>query len=144
VDAGESEISGKLPLNPSGGPLGANPFTACGLIRVAETAMQLQGKAGEHQVKDPRIGFATLTGVTVTPDYSHATVRVSVLGSEDEKLGALEGLRSAGGFLRSVLAKALPLRTVPELHFVLDRGLEHAQRIDKLLGEKAGDEGAEE
>ena len=112
--------------------------------RVAALIQETLASALATQVKDPRIGFTTLTGVTVTPDYSHATVRVSVLGSEDEKLGALEGLRSAGGFLRSVLAKALPLRTVPELHFVLDRGLEHAQRIDKLLGEKAGDEGAEE
>jgi acetyl-CoA C-acetyltransferase len=58
IDAGESEINGRLPLNPSGGPLGANPFTACGLVRIAETAAQLRGEAGPHQVRDPRIGVA--------------------------------------------------------------------------------------
>jgi len=58
IDAGESEINGRLPLNPSGGPLGANPFTACGLVRIAEAAAQLRGEAGPHQVSDPRIGVA--------------------------------------------------------------------------------------
>ena len=58
IDSGDSEISGRLPLNPSGGPLGANPFTACGLIRIAETASQLRGEAGENQVPDPRLGIA--------------------------------------------------------------------------------------
>lgn len=58
IDAGESEIDGRIPLNPSGGPLGANPFTACGLVRIAEAAAQLRGEAGPHQVRDPRIGVA--------------------------------------------------------------------------------------
>ena len=58
IDAGESEIGGRIPLNPSGGPLGANPFTACGLVRIAEAAAQLRGEAGTHQVPDPRIGVA--------------------------------------------------------------------------------------
>ena len=109
--------------------------------RVAALIQETLASALTTQVKDPRIGFATLTGVTVAPDYSHATVRVSVLGTEEEKSGAVEGLQSAGGFLRSVLARALPLRTVPELHFVLDRSLEHARRIDELLSVDEGDEG---
>jgi len=58
IDAGDSEIHGRLPLNPSGGPLGANAFTACGLVRVAEAAEQLRGGAGPHQVPDPCIGVA--------------------------------------------------------------------------------------
>jgi len=60
-------------------------------------------------------------------------VRVSVMGSEDEKATSLEGLASAARYLRAQLAKELPLRTSPELHFRLDRGLEHAQRIDQVL-----------
>ncbi|MBI2072415.1 MAG: 30S ribosome-binding factor RbfA [Gemmatimonadetes bacterium] len=86
-------------------------------------------------VKDPRVGFVTLTGVTVSLDGSHAAIRVSVMGTEDQKAGALAGLESARGFLRTHLAGALSLRTVPELHFQLDRGLEHAQRINQLLAQ---------
>jgi ribosome-binding factor A len=84
-------------------------------------------------LKDPRIGFVTITGVQVTPDGQHATVRFSVLGSEDDKARAVEGLEHARGFLRSHLAARLELRVTPELRFELDRGLEHARRIDELL-----------
>jgi ribosome-binding factor A len=84
-------------------------------------------------LKDPRVGFVTVLGVTVTPDGAHATVRVSVLGTEEEKGRALEGLDSARGFLRSQLARTLQVRVAPELRFTLDRGLEHARRIDDIL-----------
>ncbi|MEX0690338.1 MAG: 30S ribosome-binding factor RbfA [Gemmatimonadales bacterium] len=87
------------------------------------------------RVKDPRVGFVTLTGVQVAPDGSHATVRLSVLGDEEAKTLALAGLESARGFLRSHLARTLSLRVVPELSFVLDRGLEHAQRIEQVLAD---------
>ncbi len=58
IDAGASEITGEIPLNPSGGPLGAHPFTACGIIRIAEACAQLRGEAGPNQVKDPKIAVA--------------------------------------------------------------------------------------
>ena len=92
-------------------------------------------------LKDPRIGFVTITGVEVTPDGQHATVRVSVLGADDDKALALEGLDHARGFLRSYLAARLELRITPDLRFELDRGLEHARRIDALLEQvrKEGD-----
>lgn len=86
-------------------------------------------------VRDPRIGFVTVTGVEVTPDLSHATISVSVMGTDEEKGKSLEGLGSAAGFLRAALSRDLRLRTSPELHFRLDRGLEHAQRIDRVLKE---------
>jgi ribosome-binding factor A len=92
-----------------------------------------------RQVRDPRIGFVTITGVTVSPDITHAIIRVSVMGSEEDKVRALDGLNSAKGFLRSHLAGALKLRVTPELQFSLDRGLEHAQRIDELLDGLAED-----
>ncbi len=85
------------------------------------------------QVKDPRVGFVTVTGVTVTPDSSHATVHVAVMGSEDDKARAMEGLARARGFLRTHLARSLSLRSAPELHIVLDRGLEHAARIESII-----------
>ncbi len=86
-------------------------------------------------VRDPRIGFVTVTGVEVSPDLSHANVRVSVMGSDEEKAKSLEGLASAARFLRAQLSKELNLRTSPELHFHLDRGIEHAQHIDRVLKE---------
>ena len=101
--------------------------------RVAAQIHQWLAQALATRVKDPRVGFATITGVKVSADISHATVHVSVMGSEEEKSQALDGLGHARGFLRSILAQSADFRTVPELHFVLDRGLEHAQRIDQLL-----------
>ena len=74
-----------------------------------------------------------MTAVLVTNDLSHARVLVSVPGEEGEKTRAIEGLQSAAGFLRSRAARTLTTRTVPELHFELDRGLEHAVRINELL-----------
>ena len=101
--------------------------------QVAENLRQVVADALTREIRDPRVGFVTLTGVTVTQDLSHAKVRVSVPGDEDAKTRALEGLRSASGFLRTRVAKALTTRTVPELHFELDRGLEHAARINEVL-----------
>jgi len=101
--------------------------------QVAENLRQIIADALSRDIRDPRVGFVTLTGVTVTPDLAHAKVRVSVAGDEDAKQKALEGLRSAAGFLRSRAAKSLTTRTVPELHFELDRGLEHAARINEVL-----------
>jgi ribosome-binding factor A len=85
--------------------------------------------------RDPRIGFVTVTGVEVSADLTHACVRVSVMGSEDEKTRTFEGLDSAAGFVRARLAKVLHLRVAPEVRFALDRGLEHAQRIEQVLKE---------
>jgi len=103
--------------------------------RVGTLIQQALAEALASQIKDPRVGFATVTGVNVSPDITHAEVLVSVLGDDDEKAKAMEGLASAAGFLRTHIAQSLSLRTTPELHFVLDRGLEHAQRIDRILDE---------
>ncbi len=101
--------------------------------QVAETLRQVVADALARDVRDPRVGFVTVTGVLVTNELSHARVMVSVPGDEATKARALEGLESAAGFLRSRAARALTTRTVPELHFELDRGLEHASRINELL-----------
>jgi ribosome-binding factor A len=87
-------------------------------------------------VNDPRIQQASLVGIVdidVSPDLRRATVRVSALGDEQERLGIVAALEHARGFLRSELARRLRLRVTPELHFELDRGAEHSQSISDLL-----------
>ena len=103
--------------------------------RLAALVQETLAEAIATSLKDPRVGFVTITGVRVTPDSQVATVRVSVLGAEDDKGRAIEGLEHARGFLRTYLAARLELRVIPDLRFELDRGLEHAQRIDTLLNE---------
>lgn len=107
--------------------------------RLAALVQETLATAIATTLKDPRIGFVTITGVHVTPDGQHATVRVSVMGTEEEKARALDGLAHARGFLRTYLAGHVDLRVTPELQFELDRGLEHAQRIDALLDEARRD-----
>jgi ribosome-binding factor A len=101
--------------------------------QVGETLRQVITDALARQVRDPRVGFVTITAVLVSNDLSHARVMVSVPGEDVDKNRALEGLQSAAGFLRSRAAKSLTTRSVPELHFELDRGLQHAARINELL-----------
>jgi ribosome-binding factor A len=101
--------------------------------QMAETLRQVITESLAREVRDPRVGFVTVTGVLVSGDLSHARVMVSVPGEDAEKSRAIEGLESAAGFLRSRAARALTTRSVPELHFELDRGLEHAARINELL-----------
>ena len=101
--------------------------------QVAGTIRQVIADALAREVRDPRVGFVTVTNVLVTNDLSHARVLVSVPRDDAEKTRALQGLQSAAGFLRSRAARALTTRTVPELHFELDKGVEHAARIEELL-----------
>jgi len=103
--------------------------------RVAEVVRQTVAEFLTGTARDPRIGFVTVTGVLVSSDLQHARVRVSVMAVEEEKARSLEGLASAAGYLRNRLAETLPLRIAPELTFELDRGIEHAQQIDRVLKE---------
>lgn len=101
--------------------------------RMSELIRHAMADAIATELKDPRVGFATVTRVTVSADVTHATVYVSVLGSEEDKAKAMEGLEHASGFLRTYVAKNLHIRNAPELHIELDRGLQHAAHIDELL-----------
>ena len=109
--------------------------------RVAELIREEVAAFLTSGARDPRIGFVTVTAVEVSGDLSHARVRVSVMGVEEEKARSLDGLDSAARHLRSRLARSLHLRVAPELHFELDRGIEHAQRINEVLGELKRNEG---
>jgi ribosome-binding factor A len=103
--------------------------------QISETVRQVVAEVLSREVRDPRVGFVTVTGVVVSGDLSHARILVSVMGDDADKDKALEGLRSAAGFLRTRLTRALSTRTVPELHFELDRGLAHAARNNALLAD---------
>jgi len=92
-------------------------------------------------LKDPRIGFATITAVEMTPDMRLARVFFTVMGSEKERQETIKGLNSSVPFLRRELGKRLRLRYVPELTFQYDASLEYGNRIDRLLNEIKGEEG---
>ena len=103
--------------------------------RVAEAIRHTVAMFLTADLRDPRIGFVTVTGVRVSRDLGHAWISVSVMGVPEERERSLTGLESAAGYLRNQLAHELRLRVVPELHFELDKGLAHAAEIDKVLKE---------
>ena len=86
-------------------------------------------------LRDPRIGFTTVTEVSVSPDLRQARIFLSVLGTEEEQQEALAAFGSARSFIRRELAHRLDLRRVPELHFILDRSAEYAEHIEELIRE---------
>jgi ribosome-binding factor A len=91
------------------------------------------------EVRDPRVGLATITAVETSPELDHAKVFITTLGDEEEKEAALSGLRSAAPFIRGQLGRRLHMRRIPELHFHIDRVLEEATRIELLLREALPD-----
>jgi ribosome-binding factor A len=88
-------------------------------------------------LKDPRIGFVTVTGVEVTSDLKYATVYVSVLGAERERERTLEGLAAAHGVLQSHVARELHLRRTPVLAFAYDPSIERGVRLTQMIDELA-------
>jgi ribosome-binding factor A len=90
-------------------------------------------------LKDPRIGLVTVTGVKVTPDLQEAIVFVSVLGKEKARLATLAGLESARGVLQSRINRELSLRRTPTLAFAYDDAVERGVRMTKLIDELAAD-----
>ena len=96
------------------------------------------------ELKDPRIGMVTITGVHVTPDLAEARVFVSVLGNEKKRAATLAGLESATGFLQTKLGRQLSLRRTPMLTFSYDDSVERGVRMTKLIEDLAVDLPAEE
>jgi ribosome-binding factor A len=90
-------------------------------------------------LKDPRIGMVTVTGVRVTPDLGEATIYVSVLGSAKKRAATLAGLESARGVLQARINRELSLRKTPSLAFAYDDSVERGVRMTKLIDELAAD-----
>jgi ribosome-binding factor A len=86
-----------------------------------------------RKIKDPRIGFVTVTDVEVADDLRNAKVFVSVYGKDEEKKASLQGLKSAGPFIRSELGKRMRMRFIPELLFRFDATVERGAHIMELL-----------
>jgi len=105
--------------------------------RVNESVRQVLSEA-LPELKDPRIGFVTVTGVETSPDLRHARVFVSVFGPERKRKATLEGLAAAHGVLQSRLAHELRMKRTPQLAFEYDRTVEEGVRMSKLIDDLAG------
>jgi ribosome-binding factor A len=89
----------------------------------------------QKDLKDPRLGFATVVDVEVSGDLQHVKVYVSILGDADSKAMTMQALESAKGYIRSEIGRRVPLRLTPELHFVHDTSMEHGAHILRVLSE---------
>ncbi|HEY2160675.1 MAG TPA: 30S ribosome-binding factor RbfA [Solirubrobacteraceae bacterium] len=107
--------------------------------RVDEAVRAVLSDAISKDLKDPRVGFVTVTAVKTSQDLRHARVYVSVLGDDPVREASLEGLRSAHGYLQSRLASELTLKRTPTLTFEYDDTLDRAVRITELLNEPGDD-----
>ena len=103
--------------------------------RVNETIREVLGEAIASELKDPRIGFVTVTEVDTSPDLRSARVYVSVLGDEADRERSLTGLSSSHGVLQGKIASAMRLKRTPTLTFVYDESAERGARISRLLDE---------
>src|SRR3989442_15551830 len=104
--------------------------------RVNEAVREVLSEA-VGELKDPRIGFVTVTGVNTTPDLRHATVFVSVLGNERKRERTLAGLDAAHGVLQARIARELRLKRTPQLAFAYDPSVERGVRLTHLIDELA-------
>lgn len=105
--------------------------------RVDEAMRMVLSDAIATDLKDPRIGFVTVTGVKTSPDLRHARVYVSVLGAPEEREATIDGLRSAHGYLQRRLADELTLKHTPALAFEYDDSVDHSMRITELIESEA-------
>ena len=103
-------------------------------VRLAEEIKRVITDLMRTALRDPRIsGMTSITGVDVSKDLRYAKIYISVLGTEEEQEKTIEGLQSAGGFIRSEMGKAIRLRYTPELSFTLDTSIQHSLKINKML-----------
>jgi ribosome-binding factor A len=107
-------------------------------LRVADQIQRELAVLIRDEVKDPRMGMVSISGVEVSRDMAHAKVFVSVLGEEKVAADSLEALNHAAGFLRRELGRSMRLRSVPQLRFIHDRSLEEGARMSALIDEALG------
>lgn len=100
--------------------------------KLQKLARQVLGEEIQ-KLKDPRVGFATVTAIRITPDLRHARVLVSVFGTEEEANDTMAGLNSAKPHLRQELGRQTRMKYLPELEFELDTGAQEAQKLDEIF-----------
>ena len=107
--------------------------------KLQELIKQEMSKMLLTDLKDPRIGFVTVTDVEMTGDLREAKIYVSIMGGEEQVKNSLEGLNSALGFVRREIGQRIRLRFTPEISFALDKSLDYGDHIQKLLLQVEGD-----
>ena len=105
--------------------------------RVNEAVREVVSARIAEGLRDPRIGFVTVTAVETSPDLRHARVFVSVLGSDEERADTLAGLDSAHGVLQQAVGSELRMKRTPTLQFVFDESIDRGMRITELLDDEA-------
>jgi ribosome-binding factor A len=103
--------------------------------RIGELMKKELGDIIGRKLKDPRVGFVTVTAVEVTGDLQQATVYITVLGDDEQKEATFSALMKATGFIRSEIGKRIRLRKTPELLFQFDESIEYGNKIERMLGE---------
>lgn len=111
--------------------------------RIAEEIKREVAYLLRGELKDPRIGFVTLTSVEVSNDLRHAKIFVSTMAPVEEREKTLQALNSAQGFIRNELGKRLRLRYTPEISFKFDESIEHGAKILELLNQVQGSQAGE-
>ncbi|MCC6915788.1 30S ribosome-binding factor RbfA [Nitrosomonas sp.] len=107
-------------------------------VRVADQIQRELALLIQREIKDPRVGMVTLTGVEVTRDYAFAKIFYTSLGGNENIQLIDEGLKRAAGFLRSQLAGKIRLRIIPQLQFVYDESVERGMKLSRLIDEAVG------
>jgi ribosome-binding factor A len=104
-------------------------------LRVADQIQRELAEILRTELKDPRVAMITLTGVEVTADYAHAKVFYTLMGGAEERAATEVGLKQAGGFLRSQIARRIKLHSIPQLHFIYDASVERGFELSRLIDE---------
>jgi len=108
-------------------------------LRVADQIQRELAEILRTELKDPRVAMITLTGVEVTNDYAHAKVFYTLMGGAEERAATEVGLKQAGGFLRSQIARRIKLHSIPQLHFIYDASVERGFELSRLIDEAIAD-----
>ena len=101
--------------------------------RISESILRKLAQLIQQEISDPRLGLLTLSAAKVSKDLSHAKIYFTVLNSEPETAATI--LNTAASYLRTLLAKSITFRTVPQLHFVYDESIEYGKRLSRLIDE---------
>lgn len=115
--------------------------------RLEELIKRIVSEIVFRELKDPRIGFVTITGVELSKDLAEAKIGISILGNSTEVRKSMEGIRSSSGYVQKLLGKELKIRNVPRVHFFLDKSIEEGvdlvNRIETLAAVKKSSDDAD-